>query len=70
VNTCGDRLDDCRCGGFSTTPRTAAQLKALHRQAVRRAHASGFAADREARLWAAEVLLPGTVAAAIGRRAA
>lgn len=70
MSRCGPLLDDCRCGGFPSAPRTAAQVKALHREAVRRAHASGFADDREGRLWAAEVLLPGTVAAVAGRRAA
>lgn len=70
MSRCGRLLDDCRCGGFPSAPRTAAEVEASHRQAVYRAYASGFAYDLEGRLWAAEVLLPGTVAAVVGRRAA
>lgn len=70
MTTCGPLLQDCRCNGFSTPPRTAAQVAALHREAVRRAQWSGHADDRVSRLWAAEVLLPGTVARLVGRVAA
>jgi hypothetical protein len=69
VSPCGEILFACRCGGIPCAPRTAAEVEALHHQAVRRAHWSGFAYDRLARLWAAEVLLPGTVAQCVGRAA-
>jgi len=59
VRTCGELLMGCNCGGFPSAPRTAAEIEALHHQAVRRAHWSGFADDRKARIWAVEALWPG-----------
>lgn len=70
MSPCGEALMDCRCSGFPGAPRTAAEVEALHHQAVRRAQWSGHADDYQGRLWAAEVLLPGTVASVVGRRAA
>lgn len=70
MTTCGSLLQDCRCNGIPTAPRTAAQVAALHHQAVRRAQWSGHADDRVSRLWAAEVLWPGTVARLAGRKVA
>lgn len=57
MSRCGNLLDDCRCGGFPSAPRTAAQLNALHREAVRRAHASGFA-SQPVPGWVVAVLWP------------
>lgn len=69
MSPCGSMLFGCRCVS-GQPPRTAAEVDALHREAVARAQWSGFADDREARLWAAEVLWPGTVARLAGRKAA
>lgn len=69
MTRCGEYLGACRCGGFPSAPRTTAEVASAHREAVRRAKARGWA-DRTSRLWAAEVLLPGTVAQLVGRAAA
>lgn len=70
MTPCGPLLQDCRCNGFTSAPRTENEVAALHREAVRRAQWSGHADDRVSRLWAAEVLWPGTVAQLVGRVAA
>lgn len=43
VRPCGPALDDCRC--FAPRLRTIAEIVAAHREAVKRARRSGFAAE-------------------------
>jgi hypothetical protein len=54
---CGPGLFECRCGGYRTPLRTQAEVDALHHEAVRRAHASGFAAA-PVPAWVVAVLWP------------
>lgn len=68
MSPCGELLFGCQCNGHRTPLRTFAEVEALHHQAVRRAQWSGHADDRIGRLWAAEVLLPGTVAKVVGQK--
>ena len=58
MSSCGPLLQDCRCGGIPSAPRTAAEVAALHRAAVRRAQWSGHADDRQGRVRAVTVLWP------------
>lgn len=60
MTRCGEYLAHCRCSG--TTPRTADEIKAAHRQAVRRAKAHGWD-TAQARRRAVVALLPPVPAA-------